>query len=371
MTARQDKEGRWFYRTMHQGRRVYGTPRAFGLPNSKSGAVEAERRAIARAMAGEPIKPTESILPAPPPPKEVHTIESFAPTFLAVSGVANKPSSVNSKEQVLRDHLKPHIGPLALERVDYATIEDLKVTLRGKLSAKSVNNVLTVLRRMLAIAKKRKLIESVPEIEWLRVPKSQFDFLTFDELRRLVTAADGEWTTMVLLAARTGLRQGELLALRWEDCDLVAGRLMVRQAVARGIVGTPKSGKDREVPLSPETVARLKSHRHLRGPLVFCDAAGHMLTRGECKHPLYRACKRAGLRRIGWHVLRHTFASHLAMRGVSPKAIQELGGWASLSMVLRYAHLTPEVRRDAVALLDGQPNGRDLAEKLENAESGR
>ena len=92
-------------------------------------------------------------------------------------------------------------------------------------------------------------------------------------------------------------------------------------------------------------------------------APGRHLTKGECKHPLYRACRRAGLRRIGWHVLRHTFASHLAMRGVPMKAIQELLGHTTLEMTMRYAHLSPDVRRDAVSLLDAPApdrRGHDL-----------
>ena len=77
-----------------------------------------------------------------------------------------------------------------------------------------------------------------------------------------------------------------------------------------------------------------------------------MHTKGETKHPLKRACKRAGLRQIGWHVLRHTFASHLVMRKAPIKAVQELMGHSTITMTERYAHLSPDVRKDAVRLLD-------------------
>ena len=78
-------------------------------------------------------------------------------------------------------------------------------------------------------------------------------------------------------------------------------------------------------------------------------------------HPIWRACKRAGLRPISWHVLRHTFASHLVMRGVPLKAVQELMGHATIEMTMRYAHLSPDVRRNAVQLLD---HGKTMATRV-------
>ena len=121
------------------------------------------------------------------------------------------------------------------------------------------------------------------------------------------------------------------------------------------MVGTPKSGKSREIPLNEKAHAMLKRQRHLRGELVFCDDAGRMLRKGACEWPLWSACKRAGLRRIGWHTLRHTFASHLVMRRAPLKAVQELLGHSRIEMTTRYAHLSPDVRKDAVRLLDADP----------------
>lgn len=134
----------------------------------------------------------------------------------------------------------------------------------------------------------------------------------------------------------------------------------------RGIIGTPKSGKSREVPLCETIVEALKAHRHLKGELVFCAEKGRMWTAHECKHPLWRAAKIAGLRKIGWHVLRHTFASHLVMLGASIKAVQELLGHADISMTMRYAHLSPEVRCDTVKLLDLHPHGKTTAKQIKN-----
>jgi site-specific recombinase XerD len=70
-----------------------------------------------------------------------------------------------------------------------------------------------------------------------------------------------------------------------------------------------------------------------------------------------KVVRRAGLRRIGWHVLRHTYASHLAMRGASLLEIKELLGHSDLSITMRYAHLSPNARRAAVKLLDRDPRG--------------
>src|SRR5215472_14600564 len=126
----------------------------------------------------------------------------------------------------------------------------------------------------------------------------------------------------------------------------------------RGQVGSPKNGRSREVPLSDETVRILKAHRHLRGELVFCDERGESLAYEAGRDPLRRACRRAGLRNVGWHTLRHTFASHLAMRGVPLKAIQELMGHSTIEMTMRYAHLSPTVKRDAVAQLDAPVPGK-------------
>ncbi len=348
MPIRRDRTGRWRYRevvSLPDGsrRRINGS--APNNRNTRAGAQQAFHKHLERLRAPGQGTVTKR--------KEVPVFEVFADLFLGLAANSNKPSEVESKRSIFEVHLKPAFSGLRLDQIGYSDVQDyVAVKLAQKKSKKTVNNHLTVLRRLLVVAKKRGLIEAVPEIEWLKPPKPEFDFLEFDEAERLVHAAEGQWRTMIHLAVRTGLRMGELLALRWSDVDLEKGQIRVCRSVSRGVVTTPKSGRSREVPLCDDVLQALKAYRHLRSDLVFCTEQGGMLNKNRCKHPIRRACRRAGLRRIGWHVLRHTFASHLVMKGAPLKAVQELLGHATIEMTMRYAHLSPSVRRDAVKLLD-------------------
>jgi integrase len=264
----------------------------------------------------------------------------------------NKASELDAKRTILRVHLLPQFGHLGLDRIGTAEIEMYKAKkLEANMARKSINNQLTVLRKILSTAVEWGVIVAVPQVKWLKTPVPEFDFLTFDEAFRLIAAASKEWRNAIAVALRTGLRQGELRALRWSDVDLEHGRIIVRRAVWRDVISTPKNGRQREVPLSQQAADALREHPR-RGELVFAAPDGSLLSKGAMKWPLWNACNNADLRRIGWHTARHTFASHLVMRGAPLKAVQELMGHSTIEMTMRYAHLSPDARRDAVRLLD-------------------
>jgi len=344
--------------------------------NTRRGAEEYERQVRHALLTGAFGKEKQN------EPGRILTLGEFVPRFITYSENNNKHSSVVTKRQILDDHLVPAFGSMALDAIGPAEIEDFKASMRKKpsgararkdaptraalrkrkgtgpklLSLKSINNMLTVLHKLLALAQEQGVIAHVPRVKLFRTEKPAFDFLTFEEAERLAADAEPEWRPVLLVALKTGLRQGELIGLQWSDVDLQRGKLHVRRTIWRGVTGSPKGGRERTVDLPASVVDALKGHRHLRGPYVFCQEDGQPLTDGLLKLPLQRAVQAAGISReqgrIGWHDLRHTYGSHLAMRGVPLKVIQELMGHATIEMTMRYAHLAPEARESAVQQLD-------------------
>ncbi len=304
----------------------------------------------------------ESVAPAPATPKEVPTVAEFEEKFVTYSTTNNKPSTVYAKKWMLRTHLIPFFGGMHLDQIGPAEIEAYKAKkLAAKLDKKSINNHLAALRKLLNLAAEYGELDRAPKVRGFPI-KSRFveedEFLTLDETPRFLRAAEPEWLAFLTTAIKTGLRVGELLALKWQDIDLVAGHVVVRRTLWHDQEGPPKGGRDRKVPLSDEALAMVKAHRHLRGPYVFCEADGRRLTHSRVKDVVPSTCRRAGLaKRITTHGLRHTFASHLVIRGASLKAVQELLGHESIEMTLRYSHLTPDVKREAVRLLDRPATG--------------
>ena len=159
-------------------------------------------------------------------------------------------------------------------------------------------------------------------------------------MEALPADADRQKVTVLL---HTGFRRGELLGLRWKDVDFKAGVLTIPKS---------KNGDSRHVPMT-STVRSILSHlpRPLdSAALVFPNTEGNRDLRWAKKivPGTLRAAKIADFR---FHDLRHTFASRLAMEGVDLLTIKELGGWKSLTMVQRYAHLSPSHRRIAIERL--------------------
>ncbi len=352
MAVRRNQSGKWMvdirFKTS-EGRpdRV----RIVSPVQTRRGAEEYERQVRREVLAG-----TFGLEPELPP-APVPTIAEFAHDYVEVYAKNNnKPSEVWSKQSTLKHHILPYFGAKGLDQVKMRDVERFKAQQRRKgLKAKTINNHLTILNRMFGVAVEWEIIEHGPKVKLLKTKLPPFDFLDFREAERFLAGAKAEestWRTMAVVAIKTGLRQSELLGLQWDDLDLAVGLLRVVRSRYKGVESTPKNGKSRDIPLGDNVLAALRDHRHLASDYVFCDDDGEPLTRGKCNWPIYRTCTRAGLRRFHWHVPRHTFASHLVMRGAPLKAVQELMGHSTIEMTMRYAHLSPNVKRGVVRLLD-------------------
>jgi integrase len=155
---------------------------------------------------------------------------------------------------------------------------------------------------------------------------------------------------LVIFLIGCGLRIGEAFALRWTDLNLEARRVNVRRAVYEGEENAPKTNAGRRlVPIPPWVIDALRAQREksLPGPYVFPRRDGVQQDRKAQLNGLYGICRRAGFDPFGWHVLRHTFGSHAAMRGVSEDALQKWMGHEDTKMTKRYTHL-------AKSFLDGE-----------------
>jgi len=229
--------------------------------------------------------------------------------------------------------------------------------------------VATVLNVLLKKAVEWDVIERMPcTLRLVQAPKPSGAFHDFDDFERLVTAArelGRRAELIVLLGGEAGLRLGEITALEWGDVDLDKRQLCIQKSEWQGHVTVPKSGRLRYVPLTARLAECLRKHRHLRCSRVLCDDSGQPLTTKIVSDHVRRAAKRAQLAMQGVHVLRHTFCSHLAMKGAPARAIQELAGHQEIGTTQRYMHLSPAALDAAIRLLESsgvQPRRGEILE---------
>lgn len=293
--------------------------------------------------------------------KVVPLVKEFVPVFIEGHCVAEqlKPSTIASTKQVLNHRIVPRIGDKRLDEITSSDVQGIKSDL-ASLSKKTVNNTLACLRVMLRKAAEWDVITDVPcKIKLLKVQKEEMQFYDFDDYERLVEAAghvDTRLQLAILLGGDAGLRMGEIAALEWGRIVWARNTIVVAASDWRGHVTKTKSGRVREVPMTSRLAAALRAHgklRRLHRDLVLMLDNGKAFHRDAFRKGIMRVERRAGLEVTGrFHILRHTFCAHLAMRGAPAKAIQELAGHADLSTTMGYMHLTTSAKHEAIKLLE-------------------
>ncbi len=259
-----------------------------------------------------------------------------------------KPSSLSDYRSILNAHLLPAFRGKRIEKIDADEIEqwrDELVDERG-LSRRTANKMLIVLGAIFERAVKTHglLRNPVREVAKFRVryDPNAYDFFSPDEIEQLSTAAASPQDRAIYrTAAFTGLRMGELIALRWGDVDFSTESLHVYNSYSLGTLTAPKSGLVRTVPMADQVQKLLKVHRKTvprgREELVFPGERGEYLDGSALRRRYKKTLVDAKLRKLRFHDLRHTFGS-IAIDQASIVQVQAWMGHADVQTTMKYMH---------------------------------
>ncbi len=304
------------------------------------------------------------------------TMGQFMVTWLEdVAKPTIRPSTYASYRSYVRVHIVPDLGHYSLSKL---TPQHVQAFMAAKTAAglapRTVQYMRAILRRALGQALKWGLVTRnvATLVDPPRSVRKPVRPLTADQARTFLAAvADDRLGPLFHVAITTGLRQGELFGLRWEDVDLAAGTLTVRHAMQRvngkRTLVEPKTAlSQRTVTLPASTVAAFRVQRtrqrdtqSLAGGrwqdwgLVFTSTIGTPLEPSNVRRRLHALLKTAGLPRQRFHDLRHCAASLLLAGNVAPRTIMGILGHSQISLTMNtYAHLSPALQHDAAVAMD-------------------
>jgi len=277
------------------------------------------------------------------------TFAEMMERYLIERSALKAPKSVQRDEQALK-HLLPVFAENLLAEVTPKRLAAYKVQRRAEGAAPAtINKELQLVRHAFNLA--------VREWEWCRENPmhkvsmepvhNQIDrWLTPDEETRLRTAAPDWLREIITFALNTGMRQGEILSLQWQDVDFARGTLVVMKS---------KNRERRTIPLNStvfELLAAKQAANSKKDGSVFLTGLGNPLKVRYLARAFMKARERAGIPDFRFHDLRHTFATRLVQKGVDLYKVQRLLGHRTGLMTQRYAHHSPESLRDGVKVLE-------------------
>jgi integrase len=330
------------------------------------------RQAAARRLA-EALRDQDKGLPIV---GEKQTLRAYLAEWLAIIKPTLRESAWQRYEEICRLHIVPRLGGYQLSKLGAQHLNQLYAEkLAQGLSPRSVRYVHVTLHKALNDALRVGLVQR--NVALVTTPprkrRRTMEVFSSEQARIFLEAVRGDRLEALYVVAITcGMRQGELLSLRWRDTDLDAGHVQVRSSVrkrpGRFIFTDPKTEHGRrKVALTALAIQALLQHRARQqleqlaagpawsdGDLVFCNELGQPLIGiNVTRHQYVPILKRAGLPLIRFHDLRHTAATLLLLQGVHPKIVSEMLGHASITITLDlYSHVLPDMQKDATAAMD-------------------
>lgn len=350
--TRKSKAGieSWYGKWNANGRQVKRKIGPKRPPGGTKGLTRAEAERALRTVMQEQ---------APSSSERVHVDEAGKRLVANLEALGRKRATIEAYDSLRRIHVAPFFAGRSLDSV---TVEDLEAFIRerarkGK-SPKTIRNALGFLHSIFELGLRKGWATSNPckLVEKPRDPQSEdIRFLDKEEIEATIRAEEAiddvlspTLALMYRAAAMTGLRQGELIGLRWRDVDWTAGKVRVRQAYVRSEFTLPKSRRgSRSVPLADDLAASLDRHHRDSGykaddDLVFGHpATGRPLDRSKIRKRFKDALTRAGVREVRFHDLRHSFGTRMAGVGVPMRTLQEWMGHRDSKTTEIYADYQP------------------------------
>lgn len=339
--------GRWYSGPKRIKRRI-GPKRQ---PGSREGLTRAQAEAELRRR-------IETEQPRPSRP-DVTIAEAGERMLRHLEAIGRKPTTLGTYRSIFRTHLETRLGRTPIDKATPEQVEGMAAAMqRDGRAPKTIANALTLLFQIFAFGQRKGWCRENPcgGVDRPKVEQStDIRFLDQDELEALLRAVDPDAKpfghtdrALLLTAAMTGLRQGELLALRWRDVDWKAGKIRVRQNHVRGHWGTPKSRRgSRSVPLADRVAGELDRHfKQSRyqddDDLVFGHPdSGAVLDHSALVRRFKRALKAGEVRKVRFNDLRHTFGTRMAAAGVPMRSLQEWMGHRDIKTTMIYADYAP------------------------------
>ncbi len=353
------RRGAYYGKWRAGGRQVMRKLGPARRPGSRDGLTRKQAEAVLRRLMQE--------VRVAPTAHERLTVEEVGERYLrhVEHVLERKPTTVADYGSILHRHLAPHFGAQVIERI---TAEHVAAYMAAKaregLTTKTVSNHLNFAHGLFAFAVKRGWIAANPVAAVDRPRPAGIDpdirYLDRGEVEALLRAVPDDVLgptdrALYLTATMTGLRQGELVALRWQDIDWTAGVVRVRRNYTRGRFGTPKTRRSsRAVPMADRVAAELERHfqrsrYQADEDLVFCHPeTGRPYDASKLRKRFKVALTAAGLRPIRFHDLRHTFGTGMAAAGAPLRAIQEWMGHRDIQTTQVYADYAPDPSQGAV-----------------------
>jgi len=304
------------------------------------------------------------------------TLKDFLEHWLRAYASSVRPNTFRSYAGVIHHHILPALGNIKLNdlRTDQIQILYNNETANG-MSPKMVQYIHSVLRRALNFALRWGLLVRNPAIGAIRPKPSKVEMKTLnsDQVRVFLSAAKGTRNEALFwVAVSTGLREGEILGLKWSDLDWKTKHLQIKRQVQRlkgeglVLVEPKSSASKRMVVLSSATMAVLQKHLNYQqdekmitkekwqeNDLIFPSTIGTPLDPSHMNRDYKNVLKRAGLPDLRFHDLRHTAATLMLQQGIHPKIVQERLGHSNISLTMdTYSHVLPSMQEEAAEKMD-------------------